>query len=317
MIAEGYGSLSIDEADVRSNVAELGRAEQMMGSAFVVKMQGIRREKAVERIELEKGDRNAAMDEEECVICYEPLGGGETGGAVVTRCGHAYCRVCITSVLDREQAEHDAEDPGAIKLKPDERPCPTYVPRRRSRASADDRPSCRQAISPAGLFALAAFEPSEAELLELTGVKEIEKGDDDAEDAGPVHFMKQKNARVVQDSDDEEEAVDANEKDVKNKKGKGKGKAIEEDNWSKAQEPSAKMRWLLVEIERVAATAPDEKFLVLCSFTKFLDILDDFLNANGVRTVRFQGDMSRKDRDQSLRIITKSTKVKVYVPNLR
>lgn len=50
-----------------------------------------------------------------------------------------------------------------------------------------------------------------------------------------------------------------------------------------------------------AARNPDDKILVISSFTSALDICDHHLQSLGIRTTRFQGNMNRKKRDKSLR----------------
>lgn len=101
---------------------------------------------------------------------------------------------------------------------------------------------------------------------------------------------KQPNRAVIQDSDDEEDEMDeldSEEDSDARSKGKGKGKAIDkgkgkgkvmlndgpktdkkmsakekkraEDKWRADQEPSTKMMWVLSEIRRLEAEAPDDK----------------------------------------------------------
>lgn len=97
---------------------------------------------------------------------------------------------------------------------------------------------------------LGAFQPTDEEIAEETGVADEE----DPEDAVAPKAAKQHNQRIILDSDDDEKD------DVKpgvlkiSKKKAGKQKKVEsddEDDWSKRQEPSTKMIWLLDEIKRV------------------------------------------------------------------
>lgn len=146
------------------------------------------------------------------------------------------------------------------------------------RASADPsllpRHSCRQPISKTYIFALGAFEPTDDELAEATGVVEEDKDDpmDDVDDEGdlkdfivrdhesededgskPHKKVKQPNRRIIQDSDDESEAEEAAAPTSKKSKGKGKGKQESKDlpEWMRSQEPSTKMLWALEEIKRL------------------------------------------------------------------
>lgn len=165
--------------------------------------------------------------------------------------------------------------------------------------------SCRGPICPITTFALVAFDPTEEEIRKVTGALPDDEAEED-DDAGEVAFktnVKQKNTRVVMDSDDEEEKEvkmqldddkktirlkrdSRNDEDDKKPSKKAKKEDSEEDNWMNAQEPSVKMRWFLEEYRRCEKEHPTDKFLVLCSFTSMLDLMDDFLKKQGIRTTR-------------------------------
>lgn len=132
---------------------------------------------------------------------------------------------------------------------------------------------CRGAIAKETLFAAAAFDPSEAEVAEITGAPtDLDAAIEDlpgAEDLG-LHQpkIKQKNTRIILDSDDEEEEAEnkaklqgtfveeLSEKKVGKQKEKKPKKAKKEDegaeSWATVQEPSTKMIWLADEIDRCA-----------------------------------------------------------------
>lgn len=113
-------------------------------------------------------------------------------------------------------------------------------------------PSCRKAVSHEYIFKLAAFEPDESEITDITGVSmEVDAESDDEEDAGPVKIVKQKNKAVILDSDDEEEME--SEPVASSKRGKGKKEEKELPPWMTDQLPSTKMLWLSDEIKRYSS----------------------------------------------------------------
>lgn len=48
-----------------------------------------------------------------------------------------------------------------------------------------------------------------------------------------------------------------------------------------------------------------------------LDLVSDYLTANGVRSTRYQGDMTRNQRDDSVKVLEKSKSVKVMLMSLK
>lgn len=310
LISDGFDALAVETKDLKRREDEVERALKLLGAGgkkFVDNVRRLRLEKAVEAIRAEKEDANAMVDEDDCPICMEPFVDGEAGG-IVTKCGHTFCRTCITEVLQKAQADDLAEDEGAPKYKADERPCP----------------NCRGPISEIMIFNLAAFEPTDEEIAEVTGVdlekQSIDTGkesdsDDEEEEEAPVK-TKKKNRAVIEDSDEEEEKKPEKEKMSEKKAGKQKA-AKELPGWMAQQEPSTKMRWLLEEIRRIEIEAPDDKFIIISSFTSALDLVDDFLRSHNIPATRYQGDMSRTQRDDSVRILAKSKKCKIMLMSLK
>lgn len=121
--------------------------------------------------------------------------------------------------------------------------------------------SCRQPISKASVFSLAAFEPTEEQIAKATGLAEEKDDPEDDDDVPAPRAAKQNNTRVIVDSDDEAEATEARKSPEMSSKKAGKQKEkiekkekkIKEkvENWADAQEPSTKMRWLLAELNRI------------------------------------------------------------------
>jgi hypothetical protein len=96
------------------------------------------------------------------------------------------------------------------------------------------------------MFTLAAFEPTDEEIAQVTGkdleMEEIDtakselSGDDSEDDNKPVK-TKQKNRAVVEDSDEEEDKKE-DKKEIMSSKKQGKQKEL--PGWMAQQEPSTK-----------------------------------------------------------------------------
>jgi SNF2 family DNA or RNA helicase len=142
--------------------------------------------------------------------------------------------------------------------------------------------------------------------------------DDDEEYGKPLpKNVKQPNRRIIQDSDGESEAEEE-EKPSKKDKGKGKEKAapVELPDWMAKQEPSTKMKWALAEVQRLDAEFPDDKIIIISSFTTALDLMADMLYEADFKVTRYQGDMTRKERDDSVKVLKKSKKCKIMLSEL-
>ncbi|KAJ7437384.1 P-loop containing nucleoside triphosphate hydrolase protein [Mycena galericulata] len=153
----GSHFLAADEVDDPEEYRdELSRARAVMSPEFVKKMKEKFKDAALRRMEAEKESPDAVMDQDDCPICFDAL-----TAAVVTPCGHQFCKDCLTDVLQTPLPE--GADP---KYKANERPCP----------------ACRSAISSDKLFSSAAFEPSDKD---LAGDAD-EHSDIEMEDVKPV-----------------------------------------------------------------------------------------------------------------------------------
>jgi len=173
----------------------------------------------------------------------------------------------------------------------------------------------------------------------------VPDGDEDDDEFGKALVKrkpKQPNRAVVQDSDDDDQVAQQSEAEEEpapqsaKAKGKKKVKTLEQIQWVREQEPSTKMLWAMAELERMFKENPEgasslpllprrahaantcfgscscaEKVIIISSFVAGLDILDTYLESKGVRTLRYQGDMSISDRDETLRTFRKSKKRKV------
>ncbi|BGP04654.1 hypothetical protein JCM10049v2_000456 [Rhodotorula toruloides] len=300
---------------------EAKRAKNEVGKAFVDKIRKMRLDAAVERCNAEQQGTDAAGDE--CAICMEDFHESEQGGAV-TRCAHIFCYTCLVDVINAEQRGDHDEEGADKKCKADQRPCPI----------------CRQPCGLKDIFKLAAFEPTDEELCTAANM-EIDREEDDEDDTlggfiVPDHEEddddfgksvskkkpKQPNRAIIQDSDDEEQAEQSEaEEEPAPRKDKGKGKQKEkpvyELKFIKELEPSTKMIWAEKEVERMLKENPDDKVIIISSFVSALDMMDIYLESKGHRTVRYQGDMSITEREESIRILKKSKKCRIMLLSLK
>ncbi|KAK0480890.1 SNF2 family N-terminal domain-containing protein [Armillaria novae-zelandiae] len=319
-----------DEDNWRLEVKEeLLRARKLLGGEFVCRLKRRFMEATQRRMEAEKADTEAEV--EECSICFDAL-----TSAVVTACGHSFCRECIGDVLSGSQV--DAED--EPKLKAHERRCP----------------NCRQPISGNLLFDRAAFEPSDAELngSENTGGDESKqsristkaKGKGKAKAKGKDKRKLALSADIIDinalDDDDKDEDEDEDdlsdfivdsdkdeeEKDARQqlKKALGKRKAFvvldSDEEGDKVEQvvfgrkkknpmsgqiklmpkflPSTKMQHMMKQIIGLFEEKPDEKILVISQWTGCLSLVSEYLTEKTIEHVKYQGDMSRPARELSI-----------------
>ncbi|KAK0204021.1 SNF2 family N-terminal domain-containing protein [Desarmillaria ectypa] len=306
---------------------ELLRARKLLGGEFVSKLKRQFKETTLKRMEAEKAETEAEV--EECAICFDAF-----TSAVVTACGHSFCRECLDNVLSGPQA--DAED--EPKLKAHEQRCP----------------NCRQPISGDLLFDRAAFEPSDAELnadgdeprQSTTSTKAKGKGKaktkgkgkkefslsadiididalDDDDDYEYEYEDEDDMSDFIVDSDEDEEEKDARQK-LKKAMGKRKafivldsdeGDEVEEVVFGRKKEnatsgqiklmpkflASTKMQHMMKQVIGLFEEKPDEKILVISQWTACLDLVSAYLTEKSIEHVKYQGIMSRLQRDMSVR----------------
>ncbi|QRV98450.1 DNA repair protein RAD5 [Ceratobasidium sp. AG-Ba] len=210
----------------------------------------------------------------ECGICLEPY----TDDSCVTSCGHIFCKECLNGLFDAPlQGDAAAND----QFEQDARPCP----------------NCRGKIMKSHIFAGTIFALSEAEQDEIKRQVDKEHGakykpmyveDDEEEDFVPIRKGKGKARARIQDNEDEEERDEQMEADLKKL---GEGDAVV---------PGAKMTHMAKLLEKWHREAPEDKIIAYSQYTNFVTVMQILLKRDGIQSLRFDGKMSRIDRDETL-----------------
>ncbi|EIN08787.1 P-loop containing nucleoside triphosphate hydrolase protein [Punctularia strigosozonata HHB-11173 SS5] len=286
--------------------AELARATTIMGANFVSRIQFKLKEAALRRIRLEKEESaDATLEDEECPICMDVL-----SDAVVTGCGHVFCRPCVTEVLNNP-LRGIADDP--MNDRSEERPCP----------------SCRAPIRSAEIFTREAFAPEEADLNLSDDEDPMDVDDDNMSDfivpsdddqdgdfrAGPPRRQsgaKSRARNIIHDSDSEEEEIA--------KVVHGSRKSMASNGKIKTMSrflPSTKMKAMMANIKRCALEHPEEKTMVVSQWTSCLALVSDYLNQEGIKHVKYQGDMKIGDREASVRAFMTKDHVPIMLMSLK
>ncbi|KAJ6571813.1 SNF2 family N-terminal domain-containing protein [Mycena capillaripes] len=151
----GTHFLAPDEVDDPEEYRDdLSRARAVMPSDFVKKMKEKFKDQMLKRMDAEKQSQDAEVEVDDCPICFDAL-----TSAVVTGCGHQFCKDCLNDVLETPLPEQ-AGNGNDNRYKADERPCP----------------ACRSPICSQKLFPSAVFYPTEKDL-----ESNAEGGDSDIE----------------------------------------------------------------------------------------------------------------------------------------
>ncbi|KAG2129317.1 SNF2 family N-terminal domain-containing protein [Suillus cothurnatus] len=321
--------------------AELARAVRLVSSDFVTKLKAKYFQCALARIQAEKESLDATADGEECPICMDTF-----TEARVTACGHNFCRECIANVLNTPFVQ-DAEDPR--KYRSNEKPCPSC----RAPISADTV-FIREAFEPtdaelSGDVSVSSDDemPKISDMM-LRGSKgkgragrirkkravcdsddESEDDDDDMSDF------------IVEDGEDEEEK-DAR-RNIKKRLRKRRAMVVESDDELDADErevvigrsprkvpasmgqvkmmsrflPSTKMNHMMEHLEQWAKQSPGDKTIIISQWTECLKLVSDFLAEKKIPHVKYQGSMSRSQRDQAVRVFMMGNTAQVMLMSLK
>ncbi|GAA5866871.1 hypothetical protein JCM3774_004583 [Rhodotorula dairenensis] len=337
LLIDAEQTLAKKEEMKQASKEDAKRAKTEVGADFVQSVKKKLLEAAVDRIEAEH--RGGEVAEDECAICVESYEQNENG-AVVTRCGHIFCMGCVEDYLQGAAPQDHDEEGAEARCKENQRPCPM----------------CRKPISREEVYHLEAFQPTDEEICTAANLDaDIGNDDDDTEslngfivdddeedddgEYGKAPSKKNKaprmpNRAVVQDSEDDNEHSEAEEESAPRRakdkvkertqtKGKekmddkAKGKAvITTFTWAE-QEPSTKLLWAYNELERMFRENPDDKVIIISSFTSALDMMYEFLLSKGIKSCRYQGDMNITEREASIRRLKKSVKCRVMLLSLK
>ncbi|KAG1871505.1 SNF2 family N-terminal domain-containing protein [Suillus subluteus] len=337
--------VAADQLDGGHNLkAELARAVRLVSSDFVTKLKVKYFQCTLARIQAEKESLDATADGEECPICMDTF-----TEARVTACGHTFCRECIASVLNTSFVQ-DAEDPR--KYRSNEKPCPSC----RDPISAD-AVFIREAFEPTDaelsgdVSSSSDDEMPEISDMMLQGSKgkgrarrirkkravcdsDDESEDDDADDDDISDF-------IVEDGEDEEEK-DAR-RDIKKRLRKRRAMVVESDDELDADErevvigrnprkvpasmgqvkmmsrflPSTKMNHMMEHLEKWAKQSPGDKTIIISQWTECLKLVSDFLAEKKIPHVKYQGSMSRSQRDQAVRVFMMGNTAQVMLMSLK
>ncbi|KAJ3900622.1 SNF2 family N-terminal domain-containing protein [Lentinula edodes] len=334
---DGVAFVAPDELDDAGRV--LKRARELVSEEFVTKLKTKFREAVLERMRAEKELEDATFETDDCPICYDNF-----TNAVITSCGHSFCKECIHDVFNapfvvpaNEVGEHQVT----------ERPCP----------------ACRTPISKELLFEQAAFMPTDEELKEAGGQGEdsdiemddvdvtISKGKGRAKVTSSRSSRKVKRSLVFHDfidvdasetdgeneyddddmsdfiveSDDDEEEQEVR-KALKKCLGKRKARVILDSD----EEESDEEKEVIFGKSNVKKLSPEAikllprflpstkmKILVISQWTSCLSLVSQYLTENHILHVKYQGDMNRNKRDAAVRSFMSKDKARVMLLSLK
>lgn len=81
--------------------------------------------------------------------------------------------------------------------------------------------------------------------------------------------------------------------------------------------PSTKMKHMMASLKQWEEECPDEKTLVVSQWTQCLDLVSNYLLENHIGHVKYQGDMSRSQRDKAIRAFMSKDKASVMLMSLK
>ncbi|KAG1726392.1 P-loop containing nucleoside triphosphate hydrolase protein [Suillus lakei] len=323
--------------------AELARAARLVSSEFVTKLKAKYLQCALARIQAEKESLDATAEGEECPICMDTF-----TEARVTACGHTFCRECIANVLNAPFVQ-DMEDPR--KYRSNEKPCPSC----RAPISADAI-FIREAFEPTNTeLSGDASASSDDEMPEISDMmlrgtkgknrarrirkkRAVYDSDDESEDDDDDDDISD---FIVEDGEDEAEK-DAR-RDIKKRLRKRRAIVVESDDELDADErevvigrsprkvpasigqvkmmsrflPSTKMNHMMEHLEKWAKQNPGDKTIIISQWTECLKLVSDFLAEKKIPHVKYQGSMSRSQRDQAVRAFMMGNTAQVMLMSLK
>lgn len=282
----------------------LNRARRELGRPWVDRMKAAFRERAMKRDSMVKEDTL-----ESCIRCREVM----EGNAMLVACGHMVCADCLDDLAKSEMRTNgDMEE-----LEADEgsvlRPCPT----------------CKMFIDPNKAYKAAAFQVSEEELVfggagyrenlaaATTKKKRKEKDADmDSDDELPSADALMADFKAVSDDEEKKDesepaaAFNANPNAILFSQApvltpaepEGLSAMANLERWKNPKTPSTKlvaMINMLKEWEADPATSMD-KVIIYSQWTTMLDIVEEMFEQHNIISLRYDGKMSRDERDEAI-----------------
>ncbi|KAG8683421.1 hypothetical protein FRC08_014294 [Ceratobasidium sp. 394] len=136
---------------------------------------------------------------------------------------------------------------------------------------------------------------------------------DEDDDFVPIRKGKGKARARIVDEEDEDENEDEDDGSAKGKleaelKKMGEGEAVI---------PGAKTLRLLGLLEQWHREAPEDKIIAYSQWTSMIDLMQILLKRDGIKTLRFDGQMSRTERDRTLSRFKKQGGPKILLISLK
>ncbi|CAE6483099.1 unnamed protein product [Rhizoctonia solani] len=241
------------------------------------------------RAELTGGDMPDDDETLECQVCLEPF----VGNARVTSCGHVFCEGCLVDLFKRplqgEAAANEDFGAGRQYAGQEVRPCP----------------KCRGELTMSRIFSASIFEPNDREKDEIKRQIEAELGKykleytdaDEEDDFVPIRKGKGKSKARIEDDDDE---VDL--------KGMGEGEDLV---------PGAKMTYMLNLLKTWHKETPEDKVIAYSQWTSMIDLMQILLRKSGFESLRYDGQMKREEREETLTRFKKQGGPKILLISLK
>ncbi|KAJ4468754.1 SNF2 superfamily protein [Lentinula aciculospora] len=345
---EGIAFVAPDELDSAGRV--LKRARELVSPEFVTKVKTKFREALLERMRVEKESEDATFETDDCPICYDSY-----TNAVITSCGHSFCKECIFDVFNTPLVGPTNEPRG---YQATERPCP----------------ACRSPISKDLLFEQAAFMPTDEELKETSAqvkISDVETVDvatknrtkgkarsraslnrktkmktqrsiildsDDIIDVDAIHTGLEAEDEddhkddddnfsdfIVESDEDEEEKEEC--KALKKRLGKRKATIIFDSDEEETDEEEKRIIFGKRRAKELSSEAikllpkflpsTKMKILVVSQWTSCLTLVSQYLTEKDVLHVKYQGDMNRTKRNAAVRSFMSKDKARVMLMSLK
>ncbi|PPQ65989.1 hypothetical protein CVT26_010649 [Gymnopilus dilepis] len=336
---------------------ELTRARRLVSAEFVIDMKRKFLENALARMQAEKESANATIEEEDCPICYDAMTDAVITSCKHIFCRECIidhlnqpavegaehrpdqrpCPVCRSLLTEDTLFSRQAFEPTAKELNPtalqeDEdhkmSDIEEFLPGGKGKASTSTKPRRsgrsrhRRVVSESddeGDDVLRSdseddYDDDEDNLSDFIVQSDEEEEEKDARRAMNKRQGK-KRAHIIIDSDDEPDTPE--EKEVifgVPRKVPTKEKMVM--TMSRFL-PSTKMKYMMEQLQKLVKAKPDEKTLIVSQWTGCLSLVSDYLTEKGIPHVKYQGDMSRTQRERAVQVFMSKEKARVMLMSLK